>query len=234
MLLALWSPKGGSGTSVVAAAVSLVLARRGPARLVDLAGDQPAIFGLPPEPGRTEGGGLTEWLARGPLSPTEALDAAERAVAPALTLLALTSVPDEMIPAESGAALAAALRDGPPTVVDAGLAAGAPAARDLVEAADASVVVVRGCYLALRRAVRCPLVGRAAGVVLVEEPGRALAAQDVADVLGRPVLARFPLRSSVSRAVDAGVLAGRLPGHLAAPAEVLLDALARAAAGRAA
>src|SRR6516164_8423946 len=48
MLLALWSPKGGSGTSVLAAAAALVLAR-GPAggcQLADLDGDQPAIFGF--------------------------------------------------------------------------------------------------------------------------------------------------------------------------------------------
>jgi Flp pilus assembly CpaE family ATPase len=40
MLLALWSPKGGSGTSVLAAACALVLARHGAgARLADLGGD---------------------------------------------------------------------------------------------------------------------------------------------------------------------------------------------------
>ncbi len=61
MLLTLWSPKGGSGTSVLAAACALVLARRADgARLVDLAGDQPAIFGLPTDPGT----GLADWLAR--------------------------------------------------------------------------------------------------------------------------------------------------------------------------
>jgi hypothetical protein len=104
-----------------------------------------------------------------------------------------------------------------------------------VEVADASVVVVRGCYLALRRAVRMPLVARAAGAVLVDEPGRALGQDEVGEVLGLPVLARFPLRPSVARAVDAGVLAARLPGHLAGPASELLDALlTRLPAGRAA
>ena len=52
VLLALWSPKGGSGTSVLAADL---LARgrprrRGAVRLGDLDGDQPAIFGLGAEP----------------------------------------------------------------------------------------------------------------------------------------------------------------------------------------
>ena len=101
--------------------------------------------------------------------------------------------------------------------------------------ADASVVVVRGCYLALRRAVRAPLVAQARGAVLVEEPGRALGVREVAEILGLPVLARFPVRPSVARAVDAGVLVARLPGPLLAPAAAVLDAVfALPAAGEAA
>ena len=231
MLLALWSPKGGSGTSVAAAAISLVLAGRGPARLADLAGDQPAILGLPPEPAS----GLAGWLAGGPGAPSEALEQLALAVAPGLALLPLGATGTyEPLP-EAGAALATALRDGPATVLDAGLAAGRPAAQAAVEVADASVVVVRGCYLALRRAVRTPLVARAAGAVLVEEPGRALGKQEVAEVLGLPILARFPVRPSIARAVDAGVLAARLPSQLSGPAAEVLDALwARLPAGRAA
>ena len=55
MLIACWSAKGGAGTTVVTAALGLVLARRHPAGalLVDLAGDLPAALGLPPEAGST-------------------------------------------------------------------------------------------------------------------------------------------------------------------------------------
>jgi hypothetical protein len=42
-----WSAKGGSGTTVVSAALSLVLSHRRPALLVDLAGDAPAALGMP-------------------------------------------------------------------------------------------------------------------------------------------------------------------------------------------
>ncbi|MCZ7528191.1 MAG: hypothetical protein M5U14_18565 [Acidimicrobiia bacterium] len=125
--------------------------------------------------------------------------------------------------AEAGAALAVSLPDGP-AVADLGTAAGAPE-RAVAEVADRSVLVLRGCYLALRRAVRSPLAPRIAGVVLVEEPGRSLGARDVADVLGRPVLARVPAQASIARAVDAGVLAARLPEALARPATLLLDRL---------
>src|SRR6266700_6142645 len=70
VLLALWSPKGGSGTSVLAAACALVLGRRGGARLADLDGDQPALFGLASEPPT----GLVDWLGAGPEAPTDALE----------------------------------------------------------------------------------------------------------------------------------------------------------------
>jgi hypothetical protein len=228
VLLALWSPKGGSGTSVVAAALAIVLARRGPARLADLAGDLPAILGLPPEPPDSKG--LAGWLASGPEAPTEALDGIALEVVPGLRLLPLgmRGVAADL-PAESGAALAAALGEGD-TVVDAGLAAAGTPSRAVVEVADVPLVVVRGCYLALRRAVCSPLVAGCRGAVLVEEPGRALGAGDVAEVLGLPVLARFPVRPSVARAVDAGVLAHRLPGHLAGPAATVVDGLEQARA----
>ncbi|MFO7591163.1 MAG: hypothetical protein R6X23_09740 [Acidimicrobiia bacterium] len=222
MLLALWSPKGGSGTSVLAAACALVLARRADgARLADLVGDQPAIFGLASDPEA----GLSEWLAAGPTAPVDALARFSVVAAPGVALLPRGQDERVLAPlpsAEAGAALAVALRNGPvPTIVDAGRA-DHPAHRALVEVADASVVVLRGCYLALRRAVHNPLLGRAAGVVLVEEQGRSLGASEVADVLDRPVLARLPVRPPIARAVDAGVLASRLPDPLARCAARLL------------
>lgn len=223
MLLAFWSPKGGSGTSVVAAATSLVLARRHPVRIADLAGDLPAIMGVPPEPAA----GLTDWLRAAPTGAAVDLGDLAVAVAADLTILPLGPSPAHPadIPPEAGAALAVVLAGGVPTVLDAGRAEH-PAWQAAVEVADVSVVVVRGCYLALRRAVRNPLTARAAGVVLVEEPGRALGDHEVAELLERPVLARFPVRASVARAVDAGVLACRLPTPLAHPAEALVESLA--------
>ena len=62
MLVCFWSPKGGSGTSVIAAAAALVLARETDARVVDLAGDQPAVLGLAHDPVP----GLLDWMRAGP------------------------------------------------------------------------------------------------------------------------------------------------------------------------
>lgn len=232
-LLTLWSPKGGSGTSVFAAACSLVIARRTGARLVDLDGDQPAILGLAAEPRA----GVLDWLAAGPSAPTDALDRLAVEVAPGLVLLprgaehrALAPMPEAE--AEAGAALAVALRDGAvPTLVDAGTAS-TPAARALLEVSDASLVVVRPCYVTLRRAVRLALVGRAAGIVLVDEPERSLGAKEIADVLGRPVVARVPVKAAIARAVDAGVLPSRLPDGLARAANEALRAVGLATVAR--
>jgi hypothetical protein len=221
MLFSLWSPKGGSGTSVLAAACAAALARRGGCRLADLGGDLPAILGLGADPET----GIAEWLATGPDAPADALDRLAVEVAPGLLLIP-PGTPRLLAPpaaAEAGAALGAALqRAALPCVIDAGRA-DQPAARMTVELADVSVVVLRGCYLGLRRAVNAPLTARASGIAFVDEPGRSLGAAEVRDVLERPVLTRVPVRPAIARAVDAGVVAVRPPEMLLRAASRLLD-----------
>jgi hypothetical protein len=99
-------------------------------------------------------------------------------------------------------------------LVDCGTAR-EPATRAVVEVADVGVVVLRGCYLALRRAVHAPPLEHTAGVVLLDEPGRSLGANEIGEVLDLPVLARVPVDKAIARAVDAGVLSTRLPEALA-------------------
>jgi Mrp family chromosome partitioning ATPase len=225
VFLALWSPKGGSGTSVVAASLALVAASRGRTRLADLGGDQPAVLGLPagpPAPGAVDG--LSGWLAAGPAAATEWLDALAIPVVPGLSLLPLGPGPLEGAGPEAGAALAVALRDGGTTILDAG-AVPWPAARGATEVADRLVVVLRPCYLALRRAVDDLRLARSVGAIVVDEPGRVLDADDVAAVLTVPVVGRFPVRPEIARAVDAGVLRDRLPAALAGSAAAVLDRL---------
>lgn len=230
MLICFWSPKGGSGTSVVTAAAGLLLARRAPARIADLTGDLPAVLGVANEPDT----GLHGWLRAGPEAPAAALDHLAVDVAPQCALLpaGLTGL-DGVLP-EAGAALAVALgaRTGP-AVCDAGRLQH-PALLALAEVADAAVVVLRGCYLALRRAVYHEATRFSTGVILVDEHGRSLGARDVEDVLGLPVLAAIEARSATARAVDAGVLAARMPDALARPMRHALARLADADGERAA
>ena len=68
------SPKGGVGTSVVAAALALRHAHAGhPTVLVDLAGDQPDLLGVAPSSSL----GIGDWAAGGDDVPVEALTALE-------------------------------------------------------------------------------------------------------------------------------------------------------------
>jgi hypothetical protein len=219
VLVCCWSPKGGSGTSVFAAACALTLARgiEG-VRLADLDGDQPSILGLAADPPT----GLREWLGVGVDAPVDALERLGLPATHGVTLLPAGREDLTDVAPEAGAALGVALREHPaPTVVDVGVPEAAPL-EALLDVADATILVVRGCYLALRRAVRMAPTARAAGVVLVEESGRALGARDVADVLGLPVLATVSVRSSVARVVDAGVFPVRLPDALVKPAREVL------------
>lgn len=223
-LLAFWSPKGGSGTSVMAAACAIHAAHTiGVARLVDLRGDLPAVLGLGTEPET----GVADWLAAGPTAPTDALDRLGVEVVPGLSLLPrgrTASVLEPAAAAEAGAALAVALRDGPLTIVDVGVP-DTPVARAIVEVSDAAFAVLRECYLALRRAANLPMTARAYGLVVLQEPGRSLGPADVAQVLGRPVVARVPMRTAIARAVDAGVLPTRLPEPMARAAGQILREL---------
>jgi hypothetical protein len=219
VLVCFWSPKGGSGTSVVAAASGIVVARHEPARIADLVGDQPAVLGLAHDPTP----GLRDWLRAGPQAPTEALDRLAVTCGPALSLLpAGAGALDDVAP-ESGAALAAALQSSADTTLcDAGRL-DSDVLCALAQVADANIVVVRGCYLALRRAVYHPMLEHASGAVLVDEHGRSLGARDVADVLGVPVLATIEARVPVARAIDAGVLTTRMPDSLARPLRHALE-----------
>jgi hypothetical protein len=74
------------------------------------------------------------------------------------------------------------------------------------------LLVLRPCYLALRRATS--LETRATGIVVVDEPGRALRRRDVEEVTGLPVVAEVPVDPAIARAVDAGLLSCRMPPTL--------------------
>jgi hypothetical protein len=202
-----WSVKGGSGTTVVSAALAVMCSHIRPTLLVDLDGDAPAALGLP-EPA---GPGVLDWLA----SPTADTDALHRLAVPAtdgLWILPRGSA-DGATAERRWTALATALHSFDEAVfVDAGL--GEPP-HALVRGDVHSVLVVRPCYLALRRVVG--LAHRPTELVVVSEPGRALSARDVEHTVGAPLIAEVPYDPGISRHVDAGLLAGRVPRTLLHP-----------------
>jgi hypothetical protein len=223
MVVCFWSPKGGSGTSTVAAACAGVLRETASdARLVDLAGDQPALLGLDHDPRR----GVADWLALGAAAPSDALERLATAVDGGLALIPVGHASALWeAPPEAGAALVAVLAGTRvPTVVDLGRAE-PEVARAVATVADRTWVVCRPCYLTLRRLVQHDLRPSTAGVVLVDEPGRTLTAGLVADVVGLPVVATVPWRAAIARRGDAGRVAALPYDALWGPVRSLVQPL---------
>ena len=221
MFIACWSPKGGSGTTVATALLALVVGRAwsGQTVVADLSGDLPAVLGVA-EPA---GPGLGDWLAASGDVGLEALSRLELDVGRSLRLLPLGSPATGSGCSGRAEALAGHFAaDDRLVVADCGSAGRSPGL-ELAAGATLSLVVVRACYLALRRVLAAPV--RATGVVLVDEPERALRKRDVEDVLGLPVWAEIPRDAAVARAVDAGLLSVRVP-------RVAERALERVALGR--
>ncbi len=209
-MLVVRGAKGGVGTTVVAAAVALLAAERGPTLVVDVGGDGPATLGL-----EAPTVGLSEWAAASEPAP-DALRRLETEVTDGLTLVGRGGA--SLASGGARLAVAASLWAADPrtVVVDAG---GAPEA--LVDAllshGSRAVTVTRNCYLSLRRAAD----GRMDHGVCVLEPGRALRRREVETALApNPVLC-LPYDLAVARAVDAGLLSHRMPRTLRSLEELL-------------
>lgn len=208
MLIACWSAKGGCGTTVVAVSLASLLARTaGESLIADLAGDVPAVLGLT-EP---SGFGLGDWLAAGDAVPADALARLEIVGPAGVRVLPAGALAGDASAGRGDVLAALLVADARPVVADCGAM---PSGARLAVAAGAtqSLLVLRPCYLALRRAAAFPL--RPSGVVLVDEPGRSLTVADVESVLGVPVRAVVDLDPAVAKAVDAGSLGTRLPRRL--------------------
>ena len=204
--LSCWALKGGVGTTVVTAALGLTLHRAGhDVLLVDLAGDLPAALGLP-EP---DGPGLTDWLAAGDDVPADGLGRIELTAAAGLAVL----------PRGRGAARAhrsgrgAGRRPRSPPLGRRRLRrARRPGAGPVGRRRP---VAPTRCWspgpatwpCAGPRTRRC---GRRAWSWSPSPVGPSTA-HDVERVVGAPVRAEVAVDPAVARAVDAGLLASRLP-----------------------
>ena len=202
MFTILSSPKGGTGTSVVAASLAIVSSSSSPTLLVDLAGDQAAILGLPQPPI-----GLSDW-ANG--MTYRDFDEIISLCHDSLYLAPTGTFDFETLNANAWDKLLRALSlkhsEGCNIIVDLGRADIPLALRKIV---DTCYLVTRPCYLALRRAV--DLETAFSGVIVVNEPDRVLTSRDVESVLKLKCVAEIPYTSEISRRVDSGLLKSRLP-----------------------
>ena len=202
-MIVCWSVKGGSGTTVVASTLALMRAaesQRG-ALLVDLAGDVPAVLGLA-EP---SGPGISDWFAHCDLGSRMTLQSI--AIQATANLQIITRGSKQLDASLNFTELCAALKTFDlPIIVDAGCGLPSP---DLLAHASSSLLVTRPCYLSLRRAAQLSV--SPTGIVLINEPGRALGKHDVEAVIGAPVVSEINFDAAIARAVDAGLLASRIP-----------------------
>lgn len=210
-MISCWSSKGGSGTTVVAVALAVLRGRQSErgSLFVDLAGDGPVAFGAP-EP---SGPGLTEWMSASSAVGAAAIDRLEHTVGAGVRLLP-RGVQVLAHPQRAEECIDHLRADDRPVVVDVGCFAGNDDVADgvraqFLEASLESLLVVRSCFLAIRRASRLPV--RPSGIVLIEESGRALGPTDIENVLGVPVVATIAIDAAIARSVDAGLFASRLP-----------------------
>ncbi len=214
MLTVVWSVKGGVGASVAAASLARAGSSAGECLLVDFGGDQSAILGVP-EPSEPT---LAEWVESPNDVAHDSLRRIETAIAPNLSLLQ-AGAPEVLADGIDRLRLGLQLLRVADrhVVIDLGRISSLPeqvgrAVLESVGEHGRSLLVTTPCYLSLRRAQAH--AHRATGVVLIDDPSRALRKADVEACLPTPVVATIPHLPTISRAIDAGLLVGRFPSPM--------------------
>ena len=220
MFWSIHAAKGGAGASVIAAALALELAQREPWAtrhgiiLIDFGGDQPDILGVDVE----RRYGVADWLTSPDPVEVSALEGLLVPVQAGLSLLPVgrSELTNDVGSVDPGrvAELVNGLGEMGTVVADLGvIGSDATSPRALIGAASTrGTLVVRPCYLALRRATRLPI--SVDSVVEVFEDGRALRTLDVEAVIQMAVSARVRVDPAIARAVDSGTLVSRRPRGL--------------------
>jgi len=205
------APKGGVGLSVVVAAVASRLAIDHQVTIVDFAGDQLDIFG---RDGTRSAPGVVDWLLADDTVAASALGNLAIDVGRGLRIISAGTAPLVGIDPQRSTEMVRSLGAQGTVIADLGVIDPDPFAAGSVIAAagDRTTLVLRACYLALRRAQSIPVV--VDDVVEIVEGGRALTTVDIEGVLGQPVTSRLPFDPQIARAVDAGLMRRRLPRAL--------------------
>jgi len=214
------SPKGGVGVSVTATAVAARLARTSPVLVVDFSGDISELLGIDTHTKP----GVGDWLHADAQVGVEALDRLVLDGPNGLRLLPVGERDRSGVTTERLVQLVSHLGAMSMVVADVGVVGDLPMAWGSVvcAAGDRTTLVVRACYLGLRRARR---LGVSVDELFeVREPGRALGTLDIETVFHQPVVARCPVDPNIARCADAGLLAGRVPRPLRRAVDDLLAA----------
>jgi len=204
MIVVCRSPKGGSGTTITSAALAMMLAaqHRGGGYIVDLAGELAPALGIP-DPPDTHPVDVNASLKLLSFAPREFRTTVEHN---------WEEIANQLLAYDA------------PVVIDAGTT---ELNEHLEKIANRTFLVLRPCYLALRKASNKMSHGylRSDGIIVLEETGRALTPTDISTVLKTPIVATIKVDPSVSRAVDAGLLSSRIPAALNEGLSALVETL---------
>ncbi len=212
MFWSVCTAKGGSGASVLSAALALEAARDQTVLLIDWCGDAAEILAVSDLPDQ----GVRDWLRADETVGVDALDQIARPVGDSLRLIGPGSLDIGASPVgeRMQALRSAALATADLVIVDLGVIPPDQISDVALLAAtsDRRSLVVRACYLGLSRARRLSVA--VDDVVEVVEPGRSLRTVDIEGVLQQPVDLRVPLDPGIARAVDCGLTRVRMPRPL--------------------
>jgi cellulose biosynthesis protein BcsQ len=204
-----WSVKGGSGTSTVAAVLAMLSPTfaKNPL-LVDMCGDSATLVGID----TAASVGLSDWFAS--QADPHVLDTLCVHTKSGIDVLQTSAriAPDERRWEEFVDWLIDQ-SDQRVVILDTG------AHLPLVPGAQ-SLLVMRPCYLAVRRAATSGV--HPTGIVLVRELERSLTNADIEAAIGSPIVAEIPMDPLIARSVDAGLANVRLPRSLTRPLRKLL------------
>lgn len=161
-------------------------------------GDLPAVFGLEEEHPSV---GITQWIRSSADVPASSLAQVGTDLLLNLRLVHNGANATADFTSESAQRLEQGLPGFTAIVDAAGLSS---STSHLASHAELSLCVIRPCYLAASRVVRSSV--HADGLVVIEESGRTLRAQDIAESLGIPIACQLKWDNAIARAVDAGRL----------------------------
>lgn len=231
MLVSIFSPKGGSGTSTNACLLAKSFSRHMPSMPIVLIdafnGDLDSIVGIDPESEY----GFAQWLESA--NPNiHNLEKISNSVFENLTFVSNSSVKHDRFSSQTNSVedkaeryekITSALSDDASVcIVDLGTRVDALSSV-IVAASDLVVMAIKSCYVSLNRATAHPYREYADACIFIEEQGRSINSKQVSEVLKINCIIELDARRDFARAIDAGVLLFRTPKNMIASIDAFVS-----------
>lgn len=223
MLITVFSPKGGSGTSTCAALVAKSFSQNFslPTMLIDAHnGDIETVIGVDSESEY----GFVQW-ADAKLSTANNLSRISSFITDNFSFVSYSSVKNDryvdtalLVTVEEKQIKAKQIVDALSNnetnyIVDIGTRVN-ETTNALVEASDLVIMVMKGCYVSLNRASAHPYTSSTDTCIVISEPGRTITTKQISDVLKLNCIIEIEARRDFAKCIDAGILIFRTPRNM--------------------